>query len=110
MSAHLLLETNKTIDYTKFVPTIMKKLHDKEVLSKEFLNDWFSGKLDDILAHHFLFKREHNEKLKEMAKSFIDFLNTEEEESSDDDKNSSEDESNSKDDESSSKSDNEEDD
>lgn len=111
--AYLLLETNKNIDYTKLAPTIISKFHSKEILSKDFLNQWFEGKLDDILAHHFLFQRERNEKLKEMVKPFIQYLNADESEGesseSEDGSKSSDSGSSKNSDESSSKSDSEDD-
>lgn len=110
--SNLMLETNKHVDYSKFVPTIMSHLNKNDILSEEFIMDWHSGKLDSILSQHFLFKRELNDKLKELALPFINHLKQqkEEEESSSEEKSDSDGDSEGKSDESSSKSDNEDDD
>lgn len=86
--AYHLLETHKQIDYSKFVPTILSRLHSKNVLTADFIKQWAAGELDETLCQHFLFSREFNEKLKEMGKSFVDYLKAEEEESEDEESDS----------------------
>lgn len=88
--AHLLFEQNKEITYDKFVPTIMMKLYQNDILAKSFVKQWSSGELDNILTEHFLFDKERNEKLRTMAKQFLSFVESEDaKESSESDSDSS---------------------
>lgn len=87
--AHLLLEQNKEIRYDKFVPTIMMKFYQNDLLAKSFVKQWASGELDEVLAEHFLYSRDRNEKLREMSKQFLNFVEGEDAESESDDESGS---------------------
>lgn len=96
--AHLLFEQNKQVTYDKFIPTIMMKFYQAELIAKTFLKQWGSGEIDSILAEHFLFNRERNDRLRTLSKPFLEFIEKEDEESeseneSDDSKNSGSNES-----------------
>lgn len=87
--AHLLYEQNKEIDYSKFVSTILLKMLNAGMLSKEFALKWSKFELDSIMAEHFLFNKENNQKLRSSAQNFIEFINKSDEDESDDDSKSS---------------------
>lgn len=80
--AYTLFDRFKETDYSKYIPTVLKNMFEGKLLTKEFVKDWSEGNLDNVLAEHFLFNKEHNQKLKDLGKPFINFLLKEDEESS----------------------------
>lgn len=77
---YLFLEINKEKDFSKFISTILNKLHENELLTKEFLIKWSKGEIKDI-DKCFLYNEARNEKFLELSKEFIAYLDDSDDES-----------------------------
>lgn len=95
--AHHLFETYKATDFTRFISTIIVTMEKTKLVDKDVLLQWADKQIDDKLEQHFLFKAEHNNKLRENATQAIQFIKKrdqeeEEEESGEEEEDNEEDE------------------
>jgi len=77
---YLYFEQSKNPDILKFVPTILQIMYEADTINEQFLVEWMQGRdVDDKLKEHPLYNAERDEKFKEVAKPFLDWLAAEEE-------------------------------
>lgn len=53
---------------------MIQNFMNEGLVKKEFLQQWYEGTRDTVLAEHFLFSKDHNDKLRNSAKPFLDSM------------------------------------
>jgi len=69
-----LLRKNASVDFHKYIPTILQLFWKEELLSDEVLIDWDQGKLDAKFMMDFRYEKVIDTKFKEAAKPFLEWL------------------------------------
>jgi len=70
----LFCKRNNTVDYQQYVATILKLFYDVDAFTEEFLLAWDEGKFSEKMKTDFRFVKEQDDKFKEAAKPFVDWL------------------------------------
>lgn len=65
---------NDWTQFEKYAPTILKLFYDEDLLSEEFLLEWYEGKHNARLIMDFRYDGERDKKFKAAVKQFIDWL------------------------------------
>lgn len=60
--------------YEKFVPTILKFFYDDDLLTEEYLVEWYDGKHNSKLMMDYRFDVEKDKKFRQASKSFVEWL------------------------------------
>jgi len=80
-----LFEKNSSVDFEKYIPTILKLFYDEKFLTEEFLINWKEDKLTENLGKDFRYEKDRDEKFKSAAKPFLDWISSAEESEDEDD-------------------------
>jgi len=81
-----LFEKNPSVDFGKYIPTILKLFYDAKLLTEEFLINWKEDKLpENSISKDFRYEKDRDEKFKSAAKPFLDWITAEESEDDDND-------------------------
>jgi len=81
-----LFEKNPSVDFGKYIPTILKLFYDAKLLTEEFLINWKEDKLpENSISKDFRYEKDRDEKFKSAAKPFLDWISAEESEDDDND-------------------------
>lgn len=73
-----LLVRNNSFVFEKYVPTILKFFYDEDLLSEEFLVDWYEGKFNSKFIMDWRYLKNVDEKFKKASKPIIQWLKDEE--------------------------------
>lgn len=69
-----LMTKNDFSVYEKYVPTILKLFYDDDLLTEEYLIEWYDGKHNSKLMMDWRFDVEKDKKFKSVSKSFVEWL------------------------------------
>lgn len=69
-----LLVRNNSFVFEKYIPTILKFFYDEDLLSEEFLIDWFDGKFNSKFIMDWRYLKNVDEKFKAASKPIIQWL------------------------------------
>lgn len=73
-----LLVRNNSFVFEKYIPTILKLFYDVDLLSEEFLIDWYEGKFNSKFIMDWRYLKNVDEKFKAASKPIIQWLKDEE--------------------------------
>ena len=80
--AHLMYRRFPDKNWTNMAPTMLKLFYDDKIFDEQFVLDWADGKFKEFFERHCLYKEEDDERLKEEAAAFVDWLRDDSEEES----------------------------